>query len=246
MQGIYKITNLLNNKCYIGKSKNIEARWQYHKNNIKNTKESNKVLYQAFKKYGLKNFKFEILEEIDQYDKLSNEREKYWIEYYNSFHYGYNMTKGGDGGVTVKDPREKYGKITKEEVIYLRQRYLECKYPASYIWENEFQDKITKRGFQAVWLGETSKNIMPEVFTIENKNKQLKLSRAYEGVLRRRISLKEKKSIQQRILNGENYSIIWKNEYQNIYKSKTGFKDMLEAISLDEEVELNGKLEPLC
>lgn len=87
---------------------------------------------------------------------------------------------------------------------------------------------------------------MPEVFTIENKNKQLKLSRAYEGVLRRRISLKEKKSIQQRILNGENYSIIWKNEYQNIYKSKTGFKDMLEAISLDEEVELNGKLEPLC
>lgn len=36
-------------------------------------------------------------------------------------------------GITVPDPREKYGKITTDEVIYLRKRYVECKYPASYI-----------------------------------------------------------------------------------------------------------------
>lgn len=53
-------------------------------------------------------------------------------------------------------------------------------------------------------MGENAKNIMPEVFTQENKEKQMKLSRAYEGVLRRRINLENKKKIQERILKGEN------------------------------------------
>ncbi len=86
---------------------------------------------------------------------------------------------------------------------------------------------------------------MPEVFTQDNKNKQLKLSRAYEGVLRRRIKLTDKKKIQERILQGENIKNIWYNEYKEIYKSLTGFKDMLKAVSLDEEVNLNGELDKL-
>ena len=86
---------------------------------------------------------------------------------------------------------------------------------------------------------------MPEVFTQDNKNKQLKLSRAYEGVLRRRIKLTDKKKIQERILQGENIKNIWYNEYKEMYKSLTGFKDMLKAISLDEEVNLNGELDKL-
>ena len=162
------------------------------------------------------------------------------IAFYNSKENGYNETDGGDGGITVADPRKTYGKLTTEEVIYLRKRYIECKYPASYIWEQEFKDKITKRGFQAIWTGENAKNIMPEVFTPENKKKQIQLSRAYEGVLRRRISLSEKRKIKEKIQNGETTKQIWKNEYQNIYKSFSGFRDMLQAKSLDEEVLLNG------
>lgn len=149
-------------------------------------------------------------------------------------------------GVTVPDPREKYGKITTDEVIYLRKRYAECKYPASYIWENEFKDKISKRGFQAIWTGQNASNVMPEVFTPENKDKQLKLSRAHEGMLRRRISLLEKNEIKDRIQNGERPTHIWKKDYKNIYKSYTGFRDMLTAVSLDEEVILDGrKLDPI-
>lgn len=241
--GIYKITNLINQKCYIGKSSNIEKRFSYHKTNYTNPKEWNKTLYKAIRKYQLENFSFEIIEfiELDEYNNQGNTREKYWIQFYNSFNNGYNETKGGDGGVTVENPRQKYGKLTEEEVLYLRQRYIECKYPASYIWQIEFQQKITKRGFQAIWLGENAKNIMPEVFTEENKNKQLKLSRAYEGVLRRRINLSEKNKIKQRIQNGEKARDIWKNEYSSIYKSYTGFNDMLQTISLDEEVNLNGE-----
>lgn len=241
-KGIYKITNLINNKCYIGKSSNIEERWKYHKNNINNIKEYDKPLYRAFRKYGISNFSFDIIENIlENYNETSDERERYWIKYYNSYgNNGYNGTLGGDGGITVLDPRKKYGKITVEEVIYLRKRYVECKYPASYIWQAEFQDKISKRGFQAIWLGENAKDIMPEIFTEENKNKQLKLSRAYEGVLRRRISLQDKQKIKERINKGEKARDIWKQEYKDIYKSFTGFQDMLEAISLDEEVILDG------
>ena len=85
---------------------------------------------------------------------------------------------------------------------------------------------------------------MPEVFSEINKNKQLQLSRAYEGVLRRKISLKEKQNIKQRIINGEKEHLIWKNEYQNIY-SRTGFRDMLKVKSLDEEIDFNADFTPL-
>lgn len=91
--GIYKITNKVNNKCYIGQSKNILKRWKteykwYHINNH---------LQSAFKKYGLENFDFEIIEECEP--NLLNEREQFWINVYNSFdrNFGYNKTLGGAG-----------------------------------------------------------------------------------------------------------------------------------------------------
>lgn len=89
--GIYKITNNLNNKCYIGQSLIIEERWKEHKRNA-----WNKItpLYKAIRKYGLKNFTFSIIEECDS--ELLNDREKYWISYYNSFNNGYNNNKGGN------------------------------------------------------------------------------------------------------------------------------------------------------
>lgn len=246
-QGIYKITNKLNNKCYIGKSSNIEERWKYHKWRYqeKGHSEYDKPLYRAFRKYGIENFTFEIIELVD--NTQINEKETYWIEYYNSYgSSGYNATKGGDGGLTVTDARDAYGYITNDEVVYLRKRYAECKYPSSYIYECEFKHKISKRGFQAIWLGENSKHIMPEVFTQENKEKQIKLSRAYEGVLRRKVSLEEKQSILLRIKQGEKVSHIWKTDYKDRYKSLTGFSDMTKVKSLDEEIRLDGtELEPL-
>lgn len=91
--GIYKITNKVNNKCYIGQSKDIIKRWKteykWHK--------LNNHLQSAFNKYGLENFDFEIIEECEP--SLLNEREKFWINVYNSFdrNFGYNKTLGGAG-----------------------------------------------------------------------------------------------------------------------------------------------------
>ena len=63
MIGIYKITNNINNHCYIGQSIHIEKRWQEHQTKYNWEREFKKPLYLAFQKYGLENFSFEVIEE---------------------------------------------------------------------------------------------------------------------------------------------------------------------------------------
>lgn len=107
MIGIYKIENLINGKKYIGQSIDIETRWAEHKRINERSLETIKQkypLYLAFKKYGLENFSFEVLE-ICSKEKL-DEREKYYIDYYNSYidnenSMGYNLTRGGNGNQQV-------------------------------------------------------------------------------------------------------------------------------------------------
>ena len=79
---IYKTTNLVNGKIYIGQDKN----------NNPNYYGSGKLLKLAIKKYGKKNFKKEILEECTSIDEL-NEREIYWIGFFksNDRYTGYNI-----------------------------------------------------------------------------------------------------------------------------------------------------------
>ena len=82
---IYKVTNIINGKVYVGKTnKSIEARWQQH---IYDSKRLNdRPFYNAINKYGQENFVLELVEQVE--DELLNEREKYWIKEYNSYiHY---------------------------------------------------------------------------------------------------------------------------------------------------------------
>lgn len=101
MTGIYKITNKINNQCYIGQSVKIEDRFKKHQTIAFNPNERayDYPLYRAIRKYGLENFSFDIIEEclVSQL----NEKEKYWVSYYNSFFNGYNLTLGGDGSAVV-------------------------------------------------------------------------------------------------------------------------------------------------
>lgn len=89
MQGIYSIVNLIDNKMYIGQSVNIEKRWSDHKYRAfyKEGSEYNSYLYNAIKKHGIENFRFSVLEEVEDTDLLTP-REIYWIEVYNP---DYNM-----------------------------------------------------------------------------------------------------------------------------------------------------------
>ena len=103
MTGIYKITNKVNGMCYIGQSVNIEKRWRKHKSvyGNPNAHEYDYYLYRAMRKYGIDNFDFEVIEECSS--DLLNDKEKYWIEKYDSYRNGYNQTAGGEsGGHSIK------------------------------------------------------------------------------------------------------------------------------------------------
>ena len=97
MIGIYKITNKINGKSYIGQFVCIEKRFKNHINTINKVTDHcyDYPLYRALRKYGINNFDFEILEEC-KHDKL-DEREKYWISVFDTLRDGYNQTFGGDG-----------------------------------------------------------------------------------------------------------------------------------------------------
>ena len=93
---IYKIINKTNQKIYIGKTLySIEKRFKEHLKDSNRTEYQDRPLYKAIKKYGTENFSIELVE-IAPVEILS-EREIYWIKYYNSYHYGYNATQGGEG-----------------------------------------------------------------------------------------------------------------------------------------------------
>ena len=97
--GIYKIENKLNGKVYIGQSIFIEDRWKNHKiiGKNKNYIFHYKPLYQDMYNYGLDNFEFSIIEKCLK--ENLNDREVYWIKYYNSYQpNGYNLTYGGGNG----------------------------------------------------------------------------------------------------------------------------------------------------
>lgn len=92
--GIYKITSQTSEKAYIGQSINIKERFKQHiKSALSYTSTSNK-LYQEMKKYSPYDFTFEILEEAPQ--GQLNEREAYWIDFYNTSDYGLNSTRGNN------------------------------------------------------------------------------------------------------------------------------------------------------
>lgn len=99
MGEVYKITNTVNSKCYIGITKHsFKKRYSYSK--WWENPSINRLLKQSIDKYGIDNFKVEILE-ITDYKQLAK-KEIYYIEKFNSFTpNGYNLTKGGDINIEV-------------------------------------------------------------------------------------------------------------------------------------------------
>lgn len=162
MIGIYKITNKVNGNSYIGLSTDIERRWKDHKNEYNWKREFNKTLYQAFQKYGLENFTFEVLEECSPIEL--SEKEKYYINLYDTYKNGYNNTTGGENNKGEGHPKHK---LDKEDIIDIRTRYnnLEKKQEVYQLYKN----RIGESGFHKIWNYETWKGIMEEVYTPENK-----------------------------------------------------------------------------
>ena len=91
--GIYKITNIKTKECYIGQAIHIKDRWAEHaKCGLGIDTPAGNKLYKAIQEFGLWNFSFEVLEVCPQ--NQLNEKEKYYIDLYSSYDYGYNSTRG--------------------------------------------------------------------------------------------------------------------------------------------------------
>lgn len=96
MSKIYKIENDINDKVYIGKTEfSLEKRFKEHCQDSQKITKEKRPLYNAMRKYGIEHFFISELEDCSR--EKSAEREKYWIDFYESYSKGYNATLGGDG-----------------------------------------------------------------------------------------------------------------------------------------------------
>jgi len=109
--GIYTITNLINNKIYVGYAIKIQERLNTHKSELINNKHANNFLQNSWNKYGIDNFKFELLEEYPE--EFLPSMENYWCNLLNTHNpnYGYNLRS--------TNPKGNAGKLSKE-VLYKR------------------------------------------------------------------------------------------------------------------------------
>lgn len=164
MIGIYKIVNNINGKFYVGQSNDIDRRFVEHCSPSR-YKQSNIPVDWAIHKYGKENFSLIVLQECSV-EEL-NELETYWIDKTNAIKEGYNCNRGGDCGSRGEgNPR---AKLSASDVMFIRKCYNERLVTQKEAYES-VRDKITFSSFRAVWQGKTWSDIMPEVYTEENKN----------------------------------------------------------------------------
>lgn len=113
---VYKITNLVNGKIYIGKHSTDNLDDNYMGSGV--------VLHQAYQKYGLEHFKKEVIQFYNGGDEL-NQGEIFWIARFNSTdpNIGYNRTFGGDGGGLLEETKRKISETLKGRVAWNKGKH---------------------------------------------------------------------------------------------------------------------------
>lgn len=131
ISGIYCIENKITDKKYVGKSINIQKRWNRHIICLNQNRHQNKYLQNSWNKYGIAEFNFYILEQCE--NSLLSRRERFWIQKLNTFNTGFNLTMGGEGNLNRKVSKETRIKLsikntgrkhTKEEKLKMSLSHL--------------------------------------------------------------------------------------------------------------------------
>ena len=220
---IYKITNIINLKLYIGLTTvALEERWRGHKSAANSG--INRHLYNSMRYYGIDNFKIEEIDCARTIQELG-EKERYYIKLYETQNpdKGYNLTAGGERNQYDANPR---ACLTLEEVIQIREIYSMCELSCKECWEI-FKNKISFSAFQKVWEGTTWKGILSEVYTseavaIQKTKKSLPGEKNPNSILTNEEVLRIRKYYSTHTLN-ETYEKFGKN-----YRSKVSFRGIID------------------
>lgn len=214
LAGIYKFTNKINNKVYIGQGKNLQVRIQGHLNSYKN-ENNNKYFHRSIRKYKIENFQVEIL--VQEKNLLKPELDDLEIDFirlYNSNNpkFGYNMTTGGEGSNGYKHTQEAKEKFSK---IHKGKKHTQ-----------EAKEKIGKASSSRKMSQETKKNVSKvhkgKIVSEETKQKL----RDYN--LGKKLTEETRKKMRNKIISQETRKKMSKSHKENLGKKHT--KETIEKI----------------
>ena len=207
---IYQITNLINGKIYIGQTNNIQKRWANHRC----SNDPNMVIARALRKYGVDNFKFEILLRGLTPDE-ANQKEIEFIKEKNSLvPYGYNVATGGKriDGVSRLGADNSNAHLTEEEAQYI----LDNRDKPMYVLYDLFCDKISYESFKKIYHHQTYTNLTTTVneypYNFEFGNQFTNNPLEYDEIV----------SLRERYANGEYWRDVYK-DYEWAYKNEWSF-----------------------
>lgn len=208
---IYQITNLKNQKVYIGQTNNISKRWSNHKC----CNSPNMVIAKAIKKYGVENFKFEILyrglsvEEADEKEiELIKEKQSLVPN-------GYNVEKGGhrNNGIQRFGADNSNAHLTEEEAQFI----LDNRNIPMYVLYDEYSEKISYEQFKKIYHHQTYKNLISHS---EEYPYNFEFSNQFSSG--NKLDYDEICSIRKRYNNSEYWLDVYK-DYKDIYSDKWTF-----------------------
>lgn len=192
MAYIYKIVNDINGKIYIGKTEfSVEKRFQEHCQDAFKQNKEKRPLYLAMKKYGINHFHIEVIEETE----IAEEREKYWISYFDTYNNGYNATLGGDGKKLFNYEEIKDMILNKNTYIEIQNK-LGCSYDTVLAVAQKYNltvynpqskpvigiNKKTQENFAFDSIIEAAKWIVAQGYTYSNpKDIKSKISQVCKG-----------------------------------------------------------------
>lgn len=212
MIGIYKITNNINGKCYIGQSGRLEGRLNSHKDFLTSMRFHNNELYIDIQNEGIDNFTFEILEIID----ITNIEEKYIQEYINNGYQLYNKILYPTDNKGVKNPLSKISEEQLKEIINLLK-------------ENQISNIEIAKQYKC------SPTVIDDInngkrYIVEDENYPIRIERFTAKGSRNNSSLiseEEVLVIRHRYVK-ETISEIYK-DYKDIYSSQKAFEGMVQG-----------------
>lgn len=212
---VYLITNLVNDKKYVGITNNIQKRWANHKC----CNDPSMIIARAIKKYGKENFKFEILESGVPEEDIDN-KERYYIKTLHSHvseGKGYNVSWGGKYHFTTPP---KYGAdnnnahLTAEEAQYIKSHR---NIPEMLLYE-QFKDKIEYGAFKKVYWDKSYRNIRP---TVDPYPYNMEFSNTFTS--KNKLTYQQVVKLRQQYANKIPWRQVYEKEYKDLYPDPMTF-----------------------